>query len=92
MIKGTVKFYNRNKDFGFIQGEDGVEYYFNAARMVTPVQGDYVSFDGFKNQQGDQAKAVKLYDTTRHSILKHLIVLGVIAVVAFGLGYFVSYL
>ena len=92
MMKGTVKFYNRNKDFGFIHGEDGADYYFNSSRMLAPNEDDQVSFNGFKNQQGDQAKAVKIYASSGPSKRRLLIVCGVIAVLAFAAGYFVSYL
>lgn len=49
-MRGTVKFFNTKKGFGFIVGEDGSEVYFNRAslpreRRYDPVEGDPVSFE-----------------------------------------------
>lgn len=28
-MKGRIKFFSENEGYGFIQGEDGIEYYFD---------------------------------------------------------------
>jgi cold shock protein len=51
MMKGTVKFYNTQKGFGFIQPEDGGKDVFvhatalERAGMSSLVEGQKVSFD-----------------------------------------------
>ncbi len=87
MTTGVVKFYNRNKDFGFIHGEDGADYYFNAARLSPPAQGAKVTFNGYKNQQGDQAKSVAAFKQSGPSAKRIALVCAVVAVVSFAAGY-----
>ncbi len=57
-MKGKVKFYNRSKDFGFIAGEAGAEYYFNAASMKMPQDNDPVEFETHKTARGEVARMV----------------------------------
>jgi cold shock CspA family protein len=57
-MKGKVKFYNRSKDFGFIAGEAGAEYYFNAASMKMPKDNDPVEFETHKTARGEVARMV----------------------------------
>ena len=57
-MKGKVKFYNRSKDFGFIAGEAGAEYYFNAASMKMPQDNDPVEFETHKTARGEVARLV----------------------------------
>lgn len=57
-MKGKVKFYNRSKDFGFIAGEGGTEYYFNSASMRMPQDNDSVEFETQKTNRGEVAKMV----------------------------------
>jgi cold shock CspA family protein len=50
-MRGTIKFYNLQREFGFIVPEDGAkEVYFNKgslprARAYDPVEGDVVDFE-----------------------------------------------
>ena len=47
-MKGTVKFFNASKGFGFIAGEDGKEYFVHIsgiAEGVTLRDNDAVTFD-----------------------------------------------
>jgi CspA family cold shock protein len=58
MTEGTVKFFNQSKNFGFISGEDGKDYFVHASEIKKgPItEGDKVSF---KIEQGDKGpKAV----------------------------------
>ena len=58
-MKGTVKFFNEMKGFGFITGEDGKEYFVHQSGLQTTVdKNDSVSFEV---EQGDRGpKAVKV--------------------------------
>jgi cold shock CspA family protein len=46
MEKGTVKFFDRNKGFGFIIGNNGQDYFFRSSFVNgdMPKKGDAVSF------------------------------------------------
>jgi CspA family cold shock protein len=60
-MKGTVKFFNEGKHFGFIAGEDGKEYFVHSSGLAEGVrigEGDPVEFE---TEQGDKGlKAVKV--------------------------------
>lgn len=62
-MKGTVKFYNRIKRFGFISGEDGTEYFVHetglADQGTTLNENDQVSFDVEQGDKGPKAVNVK---------------------------------
>jgi CspA family cold shock protein len=53
MTEGTVKFFNEKKNFGFIAGEDGKDYFVHASAIKKgPIaEGDKVTF---KPEQGDK--------------------------------------
>ena len=58
MTEGTVKFFNEAKNFGFIAGDDGKDYFVhsNEIKKGPIAEGDKVSF---KAEQGDKGpKAV----------------------------------
>lgn len=61
-MKGTVKFYNNDKRFGFITGEDGKDYFVHASKIlegVTLKENDEVDFEPFENERGLSAQDVK---------------------------------
>src|SRR3989338_8170794 len=61
-IKGTVKFFNPKKGFGFITGDDGKEYYANESGLKGGVgidSGDRVSFKAVYEAQGPKAEEVE---------------------------------
>jgi cold shock protein len=60
-MKGTVKFFNREKEFGFITGEDGKDYFVHKTGLqdgVTIDKEDSVTFEAEKGDKG--MKAVKV--------------------------------
>ena len=60
-MKGTVKFFNNMKGFGFITGEDGKDYFVHKSGLKADVEikdGDSVDFEV---EQGDKGlKAVNV--------------------------------
>ena len=62
-MKGTVKFFNDMKGFGFIAGEDGKEYFVHQTALnegVTLRENDAVTFDVEQGDRGPKAGNVSL--------------------------------
>ena len=62
MVNGTVKFFNRVKNFGFIAGDDGKDYFAHPTGLkpnVTIDEGDKVSFDVIEGEKGPKADNVE---------------------------------
>lgn len=62
-MEGTVKFFNRVKGFGFVNGDDGKDYFvhFSAVKEGQYLnEGDRVSFDGVEGDKGLKAENVEL--------------------------------
>ena len=62
MNKGTVKFYNETKGFGFIKDSDSSkEYYVNSSGLEDKIsENDEVTFDLEEGAKGLNAVKVKL--------------------------------
>jgi len=62
MNKGTVKFYNETKGFGFIKEENSTkEYFVHSSGLVDRIkENDVVSFDLQEGKKGLNAVNVKL--------------------------------
>ena len=61
MKKGTVKFFNAAKGFGFIKGEDGQEIFVHATGLNDDIQeNDEVSYDTEVGRRGINAINVSL--------------------------------
>jgi len=57
-MKGTVKFFNEMKGFGFIAAEDGKEYFVHQTGLkegVTLNENDAVTFDVEEGDRGPKA-------------------------------------
>lgn len=62
-MKGTVKFFNRTKGFGFIAADEGSEEYFVHETALTEGtkidEGDKVEFEPAESDRGPRAQEVK---------------------------------
>ncbi|HLC46588.1 MAG TPA: cold shock domain-containing protein [Candidatus Nanoarchaeia archaeon] len=61
-MKGTVKFFNAAKGFGFLAGEDGKEYFVHKSALSADVvlnEKDAVEFDVEQGDRGLKAVNVK---------------------------------
>jgi len=57
-MKGTVKFFNRSKGYGFIASDDGKEYFVHQSGIqegVTLQENDTVTFDVEQGDRGPKA-------------------------------------
>lgn len=61
MKKGTVKFFNETKGFGFIKAEDGEEIFVHVTGLKNEIQeNDEVTFEVEKGKRGLNAVNVSL--------------------------------
>ena len=61
MSKGTVKFFNEEKGFGFISEEGQSDHFVHATGLIDDIkEGDEVEFDLQEGQKGMNAVNVKL--------------------------------
>ncbi len=61
MKKGTVKFFNTEKGFGFIKTDDGQELFVHVSGLKDTInEGDSVVFDVQEGKRGLNAVNVKL--------------------------------
>ncbi len=61
-MKGTVKFFNETKGFGFIAGEDGAEVFVHKSALaegVTLQKDDIVTYEVEQGDKGPKAVNVK---------------------------------
>jgi CspA family cold shock protein len=64
LAKGTVKWFNDRKGYGFINQEDGRDIFVHFSSIDAPgfktlSEGDQVSFDVEESDRGPEAKNVK---------------------------------
>ena len=58
METGKVKFYNKEKKYGFITSEDGKDYFFHASGVSNDIylkDGDNVEFKVVEGERGPKA-------------------------------------
>ena len=65
MMNGTVKWFNADKGFGFITGEDGTDVFahfsqINIDGFKTLEEGQKVRFNVAQGQKGPQAENIEL--------------------------------
>ena len=61
-MEGTVKFFNPVKNFGFVTGEDGKDYFVHVTGIEPGTrinEGDKVTFDVEEGEKGPKAVNVK---------------------------------
>jgi CspA family cold shock protein len=61
-MKGKVKFFNAEKRFGFLVGEDEKDYFVHLSQVTDQIalnENDEVEFDGEEGDRGLVAKNVK---------------------------------
>jgi cold shock protein len=61
-MRGKVKFFNTQKGFGFINGDDGQDYFLHVSQLseATIKQNDTVEFNVAETKKGKQAQKVTL--------------------------------
>ena len=64
MISGTVKSWNPSQGWGFIEGDDGEDYYIHVSKLrkgQSISHNSRVKFDVSQGQRGPEAENVTLY-------------------------------
>ncbi|MBN2567705.1 cold shock domain-containing protein [Candidatus Woesearchaeota archaeon] len=67
-MKGTVKWYNPAKGYGFIVGDDKKEYFVHHSQLpegAVPQQDESVTFETKETEKGLQAASVVLSSRTK---------------------------
>ena len=60
---GTIKNWNSNRGWGFIEGDDGYDYFLNISNLRKGIKvsvGTRVKFDITHTQKGEEAENVSL--------------------------------
>lgn len=91
-MEGSIKIFNEEHGYGFINGEDEKEYFFHISNVKSEIpikNGDYVQFEIIETEKGGEAVSVKLKEVKNKHIpafiqvgnkrirLKHIITYGI---------------
>lgn len=61
MKKGKVKFYNTEKGYGFIKGEDGVDVFVHSSGLIHEIrENDNVTYEVTQGKKGPNAVNVEI--------------------------------
>lgn len=69
IVQGKVKWFSKEKGYGYIVGEDGAEHYFNVRDIKgtdLPQNGDCVSFESSRGKKGPRASSVVITEKSDH--------------------------
>ena len=69
-MEGTVKWFNDQKKYGFIAGEDGKDYFVHLSAIKSGThldENDRVSFDTMETERGVQAQNVTILEKSPNS-------------------------
>ena len=61
MKSGYIKKWDHSKGWGFIEGNDGYDYFLNISNLRKGIkirEGNKVKFDVFQGQRGDEAENI----------------------------------
>ena len=78
MDKGKVKFYNREKKYGFITGDDGKDYFFHVSGVSNEAElndEDAVEFkveDGERGPKAVEISPLQIFNLSLHSQRRNL--------------------
>ena len=64
MLFGTIKKFEELKGWGFIEDDEGYDYFFNISNVRKGIrirEGIRVKFDVFQGQRRDEAENISLY-------------------------------
>ncbi|MBN1923711.1 MAG: cold-shock protein [Nanoarchaeota archaeon] len=62
MMNGVVKFFNTSKNYGFVTGENGTDYFYHISGVdggKVLNEGDKVTFETEKGDRGEKAVKIK---------------------------------
>ena len=65
MQNGKIKFYNKQKRYGFVTGEDGVDYFFHDSGLANGIyvrDDEKVEFSVTETDRGTKAVDISLID------------------------------
>ncbi len=61
-MNGVVKFFNKSKNYGFITGDNGTDYFYHISGVEGEAvlnEGDKVTFETEKGDRGEKAVQIK---------------------------------